>query len=89
MSGFSSNNREIPFFSVPDRNRIENYVPFRNASRYLKAKSSRFRDTHELLALPGYSRKKQEVGLISRRSARKSKATSLPAQLPESLRRQD
>ena len=56
MSGFSSNNREIPFFSVPGRNRIESYVPFRNASRYLKAKSSRLRYTHELLSLCGYGR---------------------------------
>jgi len=57
VSLYLSHKQEIPFLSVPDRDKISDYIPFRNTSSYLRAKSGRFKDLHQLLALCGYSRK--------------------------------
>ncbi len=49
--------KELPPFSASECKSISDYIPFRQTSHYLKARSGPFTDTHELLALCGYSRR--------------------------------
>ena len=56
MSSFESGKKEIPFFSVPDSNKIDDYFPFRHLSSYIKSCSCRFKNKHELLLLCGYAK---------------------------------
>jgi hypothetical protein len=49
--------KEISFFSVPDINKADDYVPFRNVRIYIKSCSEKFRNKHELLLKVGYSKK--------------------------------
>jgi hypothetical protein len=69
---------EIPVLSVPDINESSNYIPFRNTSAYLKAKSTSFKDTHELLALCGYSRKSSYGKFLRHQSEWNSLKRNIP-----------